>query len=718
MMSAMPEGDLPPGLSSAPDAGALLRALRHRWVAAVCIGGTLAAVVGAGAWYLMTPDFTAFAKVQVAYEAPKLTDTTGATTGSFITYLRTQAGQIMSRRVLWPALKADEVKRLNLDTIAADPVSYVEEKLRVDFQENSELLTVSFSHSDPAVATTLLKAIMKAYKEEIVDLEERARSAKVSSLQKAYDDAVEKLKGQKENLVKLEKASGTTDPMVRMQQVMEIQNSIHDMKKSRSDLGLEIIRAQAELDTHDTRMQQLKDPKVAPPSLKQAIEADGETKELRREIKKLEIVLDDYRAKGLSLDGPTPQALVRKVLKLKEDLQSRRKEVEEDLRSRIDGGTGAGQQQLQLYRVRLVNQIKALKDLQDHQEKEINTLLVDKERRSQVNNEIAGERDKISRDEIVVNSLGVKLGTEKINLNAAPRIQVFQDPELQKREIKKQVLVTVAAPLAVLFTVCMGLAFAEYRKRRVRTAGEVACGLGIPVVAAVPDMPNLERHLVGADGQSELEGQPVLESIDALRTVLLHGSAGDAVRVIQVTSATTGEAKTTLAAHLAGSLARAGRKTLLIDGDLRNPTAHQLFELPQQPGFSEALLGEVDLTEAVRPTTIDGLSFLAAGQWDREVMQALARGDLEGLFDKLRQEFDFLVIDSHPVLAATDSLLLGRQVDGVILSVLREVSQMSRVYAAAQRMNGLGIRVLGAVVNGADPEEALPARAAARAAVA
>src|SRR5262249_36273518 len=195
----------------------------------------------------------------------------------------------------------------------------------------------------------------------------------------------------------------------------------------------------------------------------------------------------------------------------------------------------------------------------------------------------------------------------------------------------------------------------------------------------------------------------VIESIDAIRTVLLRDP--DANRVLMVTSAEGGEGKTTLAGHLAGSLARAGRKTLLLDGDLRQPSVHQLFEVAQMPGFSELVMAEVEIGDAVQPTTVENLSVMPAGQWDREVLQALARDGLTGLLEKLKEEFDFIIVDSHPVLGATDSLLVGQHADAVILAVLSEVSQTTLVYAASQRLSSLGIRVLGAVVNGLDPEE-------------
>jgi capsular exopolysaccharide synthesis family protein len=233
----------------------------------------------------------------------------------------------------------------------------------------------------------------------------------------------------------------------------------------------------------------------------------------------------------------------------------------------------------------------------------------------------------------------------------------------------------------------------------------VSTGLGIRVVGAVPDLSAKAQRRAIVHSEIDARGHLLLESIDAIRALLLRDSTIEATRVVMVTSAVGGEGKTTLASHLAGSLARAGRRTVLVDCDLRTPAIHQLFELPLQPGFSEVLLEEIDLANAIQNTTVPGLSLLSAGQWDREVMQALAREGGRDLLERLREEFDFVIVDSHPVLAASDSLLLGQHADAVILSVLRDVSQSPRVYAACQRLATLGIRILGAVVNAADDSD-------------
>jgi len=196
----------------------------------------------------------------------------------------------------------------------------------------------------------------------------------------------------------------------------------------------------------------------------------------------------------------------------------------------------------------------------------------------------------------------------------------------------------------------------------------------------------------------------LVESVDATRTMLLHASRAESVRVVMVTSAVKGEGKTSLACHLAASLARAGRKTLLIDCDMRCPAAHRLFAVTPLPGVCEYLRGDCKIEDAIKATAAAGLDVIPAGKYDPMALQAIAQEGLRDLFNEAKTRYDFIVVDSAPVLAVADSQLICQQVDGVILSVLRDVSRLPRVYAAYERLAGLGAKVLGAVVSGVRSE--------------
>src|SRR5262249_12567800 len=147
-------------------------------------------------------------------------------------------------------------------------------------------------------------------------------------------------------------------------------------------------------------------------------------------------------------------------------------------------------------------------------------------------------------------------------------------------------------------------------------------------------------------------------------------------------------------------IARAGRKTLLIDCDLRNPAAHQLFDLPRGPGFSELIRGEATLDEVIRPTSAAGLWMITAGACNARTIRALAHEEIHTIFEQLKRQFDFVVVDSSPVLPVADALQIGQHVDAVLCSILRDVSRVPKVSAASERLMTLGIRILGAVVTG------------------
>ncbi len=182
--------------------------------------------------------------------------------------------------------------------------------------------------------------------------------------------------------------------------------------------------------------------------------------------------------------------------------------------------------------------------------------------------------------------------------------------------------------------------------------------------------------------------------------MLLQAARNDGVRIVMVTSAGNGEGKTSLACQLAASLGRAGRRTLLIDGDLRNPAAHVQFGVPLTPGFAEALRGEIDPDDAIKPTSVANLSLFPGGQCDLAAIQGLVQDEVQTLFYHLKEEYEFVILDVSPVLPVADAMMIGQYADAVLFSVLRDVSKLPQVYEAQQRLAALGIRMLGAVVSG------------------
>jgi capsular exopolysaccharide synthesis family protein len=242
---------------------------------------------------------------------------------------------------------------------------------------------------------------------------------------------------------------------------------------------------------------------------------------------------------------------------------------------------------------------------------------------------------------------------------------------------------------------CFAVALFEYRHKKLNGASQMDEGLGIRVVGNLPRL---------AVRRSNDEGDPVLamltESIDGVRTALMHASSASNTKVVMVTSPGEHEGRTTVASQLAASLARAGRRTLLVDGDLRHPSLHMLFDVPVNDGMCEVLRAEVDVEDVIRPTHAEGLWLMTAGYCDVTAIQALARDQAQPIFDKLRNEYDFVIVDSAPVLNLSDSLIMGQYTDGAILSVVRDFSRVPRIHEASEMLRSVGIRVLGSVLNG------------------
>jgi capsular exopolysaccharide synthesis family protein len=248
--------------------------------------------------------------------------------------------------------------------------------------------------------------------------------------------------------------------------------------------------------------------------------------------------------------------------------------------------------------------------------------------------------------------------------------------------------------VAALALTCYGIALLEFRHRRLNSPNDVDEGLGIRVLGVLP--PTSLKTLAG----NSIVATQVAESIDNVRATLMHDSTSAPRQIVMVTSSGSQEGTTVVASSLALSLSRAGRRTLLVDGDLRAPAIHKLFGMALEDGLSEVLRAEIDLADAVRPTNNEGLYLLTAGICSAEAIHSLATDQPQEIFEKLRDQFDFVVIDAPPMLGISDALSLGQYVDGAILTVLRDHSEIHKINKAVELLKGMGIRLIGTVVNG------------------
>ena len=290
-----------------------------------------------------------------------------------------------------------------------------------------------------------------------------------------------------------------------------------------------------------------------------------------------------------------------------------------------------------------------------------------------------------------------------VERNAQDRIRPLEEAYVtHPDETKRRLVAASSAGGGALGLVLFVISLWEFRRQRVTSVDEVVQGLGIKMIGTVPALPSRRQlQMIRTNGAPDYNWQSILtESVDTARTMLLHLARSESLKVVMVTSAMSGEGKTSLSSHLAASLTRSGRKTLLLDADLRKPSIHRLFGVHRSPGLCELLRSEIELAETIQTTPAPGLSLIPAGACDDFALQALAHGNFQRICEQLRAEYDFVVVDSAPVLPVADSLLVAHHVDAVVFSILQDVSHLPKVHAAHQRLQMLGIRMLGAVVSG------------------
>jgi capsular exopolysaccharide synthesis family protein len=200
---------------------------------------------------------------------------------------------------------------------------------------------------------------------------------------------------------------------------------------------------------------------------------------------------------------------------------------------------------------------------------------------------------------------------------------------------------------------------------------------------------------------------PVAESYRSLRAALARSLAADK-RIFSIVSSWGGEGKSMVSANLAVSLSQLLMDVVLIDGDLRRPTLSRVFEVEHLPGVMELLESGGDVNKFVCSTPIERLYILPAGKSAVNPADLLGAGGFKKIISGLRQDDLAVVIDTSPVSACSDALLMSASTDGAIMVVAPDKWQGEAEAHFAQDLEDQGVELLGAVMNNADAKELLP----------
>ncbi len=195
------------------------------------------------------------------------------------------------------------------------------------------------------------------------------------------------------------------------------------------------------------------------------------------------------------------------------------------------------------------------------------------------------------------------------------------------------------------------------------------------------------------------------EAIRAVRTNVLFSSAEDGVRTVVVTSAGPGEGKSLFSSNLSVSLAQAGQRVLHIDADMRRPRVHEIFDVTQEPGLSNLLVGDCKPSEAVRKTAVQNLCVLPAGMIPPNPAELLGSKRCGDYLATLGEHFDWVILDSPPVLAVADASVLANAASGVIFVVGADQTSRNTAKAAVEQLSAVQAHVIGAVLNRVDLEK-------------
>ncbi len=304
------------------------------------------------------------------------------------------------------------------------------------------------------------------------------------------------------------------------------------------------------------------------------------------------------------------------------------------------------------------------------------------------------------------NILRSRLSTSEMSGRMSSEIQTTHvkplDPALPPtKPVSPSLRFNVAFAVGLALVLGIGLIFLSvFLDRTVKTTADAQQAAGVPVLGFIPML-----GVTGADTKSrdlyvhEHPKSLVAESCRALRTNILFSAADRRLKTIIVSSANQREGKTTSVIYLGTTMAQSGQRVLLIDTDMRRPRLHESTGVPRQHGLSNLILGDQSYEDVIKTTEIPNLFVLPCGPLPPNPAELLMTNRFRAVLEELASRFDRVILDSPPVQAVTDAVVLSKLADGVILVVRADKTLREDIRRSVRQIHDVGGPIFGVIVN-------------------
>ncbi len=721
---------------------------RHRWLAVACFGVTVGLTILVT---LLTPRlYTASTRLQVARQSPiqlrldgnvlRLADG-DRDTNAALTFVSAQVAALQSRDLaervirehglatneafLHPrprlrgllALGEALPRPVRPRGLESAPAGYSEREtaspasagpvlidrymryLKVEEIRGTDIVEVRFTTPDPALSALLAAAHTQAY----LDANQEARRGNDVTAQEFLGRQLEEARQQ------VEGAEAALSRFATEHASVAVNEEQKTVGQRITDLSSQLTKAEGARVALQTRYEFLTQ-KAPGDLLAYFLDRPG--------IQKLHLALLDLRAERAGLDGrlgpnhPQSQELRRQQAEIEEQLRAEMTQEVEAIRARYDAARLA-EEQLRRTLNRLGAKSIELRDL--------------------------GARYQLLKNNVeTAHALHASLLKQRMEtgVNAelvASNVRVIERAEVPFRPSKPNVPLNVTLGVLAGLVFAVGAAFScEYFDQSVKSTQEVEDLLLLPTLATIPNFeqarratvrsPHARRLLTSSENgaasngngtRDTLEGQSdlvllrepwsqVAEAFRSLRTAVLFTARGAPPKVIVVTSAVAAEGKTVGSLNLATALAEAGSRVLLLEADLRHPRCHRTLRVDASRGLASLLAGQAELESVIHSLDAPRISFIPAGAVPANPAELVSSVRMREALASLRSRYDFVIIDTPPVLPVTDAVVLAREADAVVLVVRGHGTPSGLVREARDRLVMTGAPLLGVVVNDVD----------------